>query len=193
MNKKKLNLVSLSHSVTQSHNYAVVLGEEEGNRKLPIIIGGFEAQAIAVSLEKLSPNRPLTHDLFLNTLQGFDIELKEVVISNLIEGIFYSTLVLEQRGEIIEIDSRTSDAIAMAVRFNCPIYTYEFILETAGVDFIVDEEQEPMHTTPEPKKEKTIQDFTTEELESKLNEVLENEDYERAAEIRDELSRRASN
>lgn len=193
MKKKKLNLVSLSHSVTQSHNYAVVLGEADGNRKLPIIIGGFEAQAIAVSLEKLTPNRPLTHDLFLNTLTGFDITLKEIIISNLIEGIFYSTLILEQDGNIIEIDSRTSDAIAMAVRFSCPIYTYEFILDSAGVDFVVDEEQEAIQTEPEKEVVKTIQDFTTEELEKSLEEVLQEEDYERAAEIRDELNRRASN
>ena len=133
MKKIELDIVALSHSVTQSHNYAVVLGEQEGSRRLPIVIGGFEAQAIAVAMERMSPNRPLTHDLFKNTLETFNIDLKEVVINNLLDGIFYARLICLKDGELIEIDSRTSDALALAVRFDCPIYTYEFILDAAGV------------------------------------------------------------
>ena len=133
MKKIELDIVALSHSVSQSHNYAVVLGEQHGSRRLPIVIGGFEAQAIAVAMEKMTPNRPLTHDLFKNALETFTIELKEVVINNLLDGIFYARLVCLKDGELIEIDSRTSDALAMAVRFDCPIYTYEFILDAAGV------------------------------------------------------------
>lgn len=192
MVKKKLNLIALSHNVTSSHNYAVVLGEEDGNRKLPVVIGSFEAQAIAVALEKLSPNRPLTHDLFLNTLEAFQIDLKEIVINNLLEGIFYAKLVLEKDGDVFEVDSRTSDAIAMAVRFRCPIYTYEFILETAGIEMDNMDENEDVASDPEArsKKSKSLADYSIEELNEMLEEVLENEDYERAALIRDELNKR---
>ena len=132
--KIRLEIVALSHSVAQSHNYAVVLGEQHGPRRLPIVIGGFEAQAIAVAMERMAPNRPLTHDLFKNALEKFDVDLREIVINNLVEGVFYSLLICERNGETLEIDSRTSDAIAMAVRFQCPIYTYEEILEQAGVE-----------------------------------------------------------
>ena len=131
MKKIDLEIVALSHSVTQSHNYAVVLGEVTGNRRLPIVIGGFEAQAIAVAMERMIPNRPLTHDLFKNTLDTFDVELREVVINNLLDGIFYAQLVCTRDGEEYVIDSRTSDAIAMAVRFKSPIYTFDFIMEQA--------------------------------------------------------------
>ena len=127
MKKVRLDIMALSHSVTQSHNYAVVLGEENGKRRLPIVIGGFEAQAIAVALENMTPNRPLTHDLFKNTLDAYDINLKEVVINNLLDGIFYAQLICEQDGNIMQIDARTSDAISMAVRYGCPIYTFEFM------------------------------------------------------------------
>ena len=140
MKKIELDIVALSHSVTQSHNYAVVLGEQDGSRRLPIVIGGFEAQAIAVAMERMTPNRPLTHDLFKNTLETFDVELKEVIINNLLDGIFYARLICVKEGELVEIDSRTSDALAMAVRFNCPIFTYEFILDAAGV--ILEEPEE---------------------------------------------------
>ena len=133
MKRIELDIVALSHSMTQSHNYAVVLGERRGQRRLPIVIGSFEAQAIAVAMERMVPNRPLTHDLFKSTLDTFGIQLKEVVINNLLDGIFYARLVCMKNGELFEIDSRTSDAIAMAVRFECPIFTYDFILEAAGV------------------------------------------------------------
>ena len=134
MKKIKLEIIGLSFSQTQSGAYALVLGEEIGKRRLPIIIGGFEAQAIAVELENMKPNRPLTHDLFKNFAESFSIDVKEVIVYNLKEGIFYAKLVCTDGNKTYEIDARTSDAIAMAVRFNCPIYTYEFILSQAGIN-----------------------------------------------------------
>lgn len=186
----ELEIVALSHSVTQSHNYAVVLGEIEGSRRLPIVIGGFEAQAIAVAMEKMSPNRPLTHDLFKNTLDTFNITVKEIVINNLLDGIFYSRLICEQNGNTIEVDSRTSDAIALAVRYDCPIFTQESIMEKAGV--ILDEiNEDGSNVKPKRKKApKKMVDLSIDELNKLLNDVLENEDYEKAAEIRDELNKR---
>ncbi len=201
MKKIELDIVALSHSVTQSHNYAVVLGEHEGSRRLPIVIGGFEAQAIAVAMERMTPNRPLTHDLFKNTLETFEVELKEVIINNLLDGIFYARLICLKEGEVVEIDSRTSDALAMAVRFNCPIYTYEFILDAAGVileegDEEPEEGSAPAATTKKKKKKaasgNALSQYSDEDLTTMLNEVLEEEDYERAAEIRDEIKRRES-
>lgn len=204
MKKVPLDIVALSHSVTQSHNYAVVLGEQGGVRRLPIVIGGFEAQAIAVAMERMTPNRPLTHDLFKDTLDTFDITLQEIVINNLIDGIFYARLVCLKDGEVIEIDSRTSDALAMAVRYECPIYTYEFILEAAGV--ILEDSDDAIEAQPvqssspkkggttgkRAKKVTTLASKSEEELEDDLNEALSEEDYERAAEIRDEMNRRKS-
>ena len=197
MKKIELDIVALSHSVTQSHNYAVVLGEQHGSRRLPIVIGGFEAQAIAVAMERMTPNRPLTHDLLKNTMETFSIELKEVIINNLLDGIFYARLVCERNGEVYEIDSRTSDALAMAVRYNCPIYTYEFILDAAGV---VLEEPETATTGSKPKspqkqkaapaKGSSLGNYSIEELNRMLEEVLGKEDYEQAAKIRDEINRR---
>src|ERR1044071_7049717 len=133
MKKIELEIVALSHSITQTHSYAVVLGEVNGLRRLPIVIGGFEAQAIAVALEKMQPSRPLTHDLMKNFMTAFAIDLHEIIISDLQEGIFYSKLVCSTDHDTIEIDSRTSDALALAVRFGCPVYTYEHILESAGI------------------------------------------------------------
>ena len=135
MSSKKLELeiVALSHSVTQAHSYAVVLGEVNGVRKLPIVIGGFEAQAIAVAMENMNPSRPLTHDLIKSIFDNFDIVLKEVVINNLLDGVFFAKLICLKDRQEFEIDSRSSDAIALAVRFGCPIYTYETILDSAGI------------------------------------------------------------
>ncbi|MEM1320402.1 MAG: bifunctional nuclease domain-containing protein [Bacteroidota bacterium] len=197
MKKIELDIVALSHSVTQSHNYAVVLGEQEGSRRLPIVIGGFEAQAIAVAMERMTPNRPLTHDLFKNTLETFDVELQEVIINNLLDGIFYARLICIKDGEVVEIDSRTSDALAMAVRFNCPIYTYEFILDAAGVILEdPDEATADKEVAAAPRKvEKggsSLSQYSDDDLGKMLQEVLSDEDYERAAEIRDELKRRGS-
>lgn len=189
-----MDIVALSHSVTQSHNYAVVLGEQDGSRRLPIVIGSFEAQAIAVAMERMTPNRPLTHDLFKNTLETFNVDLKEVVINNLLDGIFYARLICIKDGEIFEIDSRTSDALAMAVRFNCPIYTYEFILDAAGIVLEDSEEgeQEILEQEPAAAKVKgnSLASYSVDALNKMLDEVLAEEDYERAAEIRDELNRR---
>ncbi len=192
MKKKiELEIVALSHNVTQSQNFAVVLGEQGGKRRLPIVIGGFEAQAIAVAIERMMPNRPLTHDLFKNTLTTFDIELKEIVINNLLDGVFYSRMVCLRDGEQIEIDSRTSDAIAMAVRFNCPIFTYDFILDAAGV--VLEEElEEPRGKKVERKQTagNSLSNLSAEDLQRLLEEMLTNENYERAAAIRDEIKRR---
>ncbi|MCP3928681.1 MAG: hypothetical protein GY705_06225 [Bacteroidetes bacterium] len=194
MKKIKLDIVALSHSVTQSHNYAVVLGEEEGDRQLPIVIGGFEAQAIAVAMESMVPNRPLTHDLFKNTLETFNVQLKEVIINNLLDGIFYARLVCLRNGEIIEIDSRTSDALAMAVRFECPIFTYDFILDTAGV--VLEEvdgkgpAKAPKKRSQKSSKEPVLSSYSIDDLQKMLEDVLVDEDYEKAASIRDEIKRR---
>lgn len=194
MKKLALEIVALSHSVTQSHNYAVVLGEVEGNRRLPVVIGSFEAQAIAVSMEGMTPNRPLTHDLFKNTLDLFSIDLKEIIINNLLDGIFYAKLVCEREGEMIEIDSRTSDALALAVRFKCPIFTYDFILDSAGI-VMEDSQDEPGTETSLTKETKTqkLSNMTLDALSKMLEDVLAEEDYERAALIRDELNRRKEN
>ncbi len=197
MKKIELEIVALSHSITQTHSYAVVLGEVNGLRRLPIVIGGFEAQAIAVALEKMQPSRPLTHDLVKNFMNAFAIDLHEIIICDLQEGIFYSKLVCSSEHDTIEIDSRTSDALALAVRFGCPIYTYENILESAGI---------LMEDTGSGKKKKAKQEvvveeqgstgnedlktMTVEELDVLLNEVLESEDYIRAIAIRDEINSR---
>ena len=194
MKKIELDIVALSHSVTHSHNYAVVLGEQDGVRRLPIVIGGFEAQAIAVAMERMTPSRPLTHDLFRNSMDTFNINLKEIIINNLLDGIFYARLICEKDGEVLEIDSRTSDALAMAVRFECPIYTYEFILDAAGV--ILEDADDSDSATPTKKKRKRtakvfdLSDRSTEDLEELLKNVLDKEDYREAAKIRDEIQRR---
>src|ERR1700741_2015814 len=140
MKKVRLEIVGLSYSQTQSGAYALVLGESTGSRRLPIIIGGFEAQAIAIELEKMTPSRPLTHDLFKSFAEAFNIELREVLIYNLVEGIFFANLICSSETEDVEIDERTSDAIALAVRFACPIYTFEFILSQAGI--VLEDEQQ---------------------------------------------------
>lgn len=197
MKKIELDIVALSHSVTQSHNYAVVLGEQNGSRRLPIVIGGFEAQAIAVAMERMTPNRPLTHDLFKNALETFNVDVKEVIINNLLDGIFYARLVCLKGGDLIEIDSRTSDALAMAVRFNCPIYTYEFILDAAGVVLEDTEGDEELSDSGDSSKKRlkrakkeSLNSYSVEELNKLLDEVLDKEDYEQAAKIRDEIKRR---
>lgn len=191
MKRIELEIVALSHSMTQSHNFAVVLGEKRGKRRLPIVIGSFEAQAIAVALEQMTPNRPLTHDLFKNALDVFNIKMKEVIINNLMEGIFYARLVCLKESELYEIDSRTSDAIAMAVRFDCPIFTYDFILEAAGV--VMEEQESGSFTSVSVTSDlddNKLESWSVETLHTRLQEVLEAEDYEMAARIRDELKRR---
>lgn len=192
MKKIELEIVALSHSITQTHSYAVVLGELNGLRRLPIVIGGFEAQAIAVALEKMQPSRPLTHDLMKNFMNAFNVELHEVIISDLNDGIFYAKLICTDKKETLEIDSRTSDALALAVRFGCPIYTYETILEQAGISMEEPEGKRERKTTQEagPESEENLASLSLEELNQLLKEVLEHEDYIRAISIRDEINSR---
>ena len=191
MQKIELEIVALSHSITQSNSYAVILGEVGGARRLPIVIGGFEAQAIAVALENMHPSRPLTHDLMKNFMTSFDIALQEVYICDLQEGIFYSKLVCFTANDTIEIDSRTSDALALAVRFGCPIYVYENILDHAGVasEHVQTEAPTPIENTPI-NKGSDLSSLTLSELNELLNEVLEQEDYIKAIDIRDEIAKR---
>jgi bifunctional DNase/RNase len=173
----------------------VVLGEINGLRRLPIVIGGFEAQAIAVALERMNPSRPLTHDLMKNFMMAFNVELHEIVINDLQEGIFYSKLVCSSANDTVEIDSRTSDALALAVRFGCPIFTYENILEQAGV-MMEDEhkkESQPITstvTTSDTSGTNDLKSLSLTELNNLLTEVLEHEDYIRAIAIRDEIKSR---
>lgn len=204
MKKVRLEIVGLSYSQTQSGAYALVLGESAGTRRLPIIIGGFEAQAIAIELEKMSPSRPLTHDLFKAFAETFDIKVTEVLIYNLVEGIFYAKLLCNDGTKDVEIDARTSDAIALAVRFSCPIYTHEFILKSAGI--VLDDEttgitssetsneeggdKEVLEEAEKSGGEGSFKDKSTEELKNLLQSALDNEQYEMASKIRDELNQR---
>jgi len=195
MQKIKLVISGLSYSQTQSGAYALMLTEVGGKRKLPIVIGGFEAQAIAVELEKMKPNRPLTHDLFKSFALAFEVEIKEIVIYNFDEGIFYAKIICVKDGVTTEIDSRTSDAIAIGVRFDCPIYTFDKILEAAGT--LIDDEfdQEDLSDFEDEDEEvennaESLSISSTEELENRLKEAIENEDYESASKIRDELKNR---
>ena len=202
MKKIKLEIIGLSYSQTQSGAYALVLGEEKGKRRLPIIIGAFEAQAIAIELENMTPTRPLTHDLFKSLAQSFDIEVEEVIIFNLLEGVFYAKLICNNGDKKMEIDARTSDAIAVAVRFGCPIYTYEFILSTAGIAM---EENAPIESIEEHVErpataatgsklsESELSAASTDELKEMLKKAIDDEAYERAGKIRDELNKRKSN
>ena len=196
MEKIQLDIVGLSYSQTQSGAYALVLCETDGQRRLPIIIGGFEAQAIAIELESMQPSRPLTHDLFKSFATEFEIEVTEVIIYNLVEGIFFAKIMCLQNGREVKIDSRTSDAIALAVRFNCPIYTFEFILGTAGV-VVEDQENEDLSENDVSMEElvtskESIESISLDDLESQLKEAIANEDYENASRIRDEIDRRKS-
>jgi bifunctional DNase/RNase len=204
MKKIKLDISGLSYSQTQSGAYALVLGESGGKRRLPIIIGGFEAQAIAIELEKMAPTRPLTHDLFKAFAESFQITVKEVVIYNLVEGIFYAKLICQQDGaNDVEVDARTSDAIALAVRFRCPIYTFEFILSSAGI--LIDDDASGSTSTggdTEMAAEAGLSNAVVsdsgdelsrkskEELKDLLRSAIEEEAYEKAGRIRDELAKR---
>lgn len=203
MDRIRLNIKGLSYSQTQSGAYALVLGEEGGERRLPIIIGGFEAQSIAVALEKdVNPPRPLTHDLFKNFADNFEIKVKEVVIHKLQDGVFYSILICEKEGKDTVFDARTSDAVALAIRFKSPIFTYREILDKAGV--ILKEGQEPNKEKEEdfteekplaakkPVKKGDISKKTLEELNQLMNQAVRDENYELAASIRDEIDKRES-
>lgn len=196
MQKVKLNILGLSVSQSQSGAYALVLAEEEGDRRIPIIIGPIEAQSIAIQIEGLKPPRPLTHDLFKQMALAFDIEISEIVIYKLEEGIFYSELICIRGDKQIVIDSRTSDAVALSLRFNCPIYTTEEILERAGIviEFENEHSQEEWHQSTaadEPVRGKHEYDkYTSAELTQMLDNAIHAEDYEKASAIRDEINRR---
>ncbi len=200
MEKIQLEILGLSSSQSQSGSFALVLGETEGNRRLPIIIGMFEAQAIAIEIEKIIPNRPMTHDLFKSFGHSFNYTIKEIVISDLKEGVFFAKIVCENDSKTVEIDARPSDAIAIGLRFNAPIYTYEKIMTDAGIILTEESEDEASDLTAEIKKdepkastapeEKPLKDHSYDKLKEMLNKALEEEDYEKAAKIRDELNRR---
>lgn len=198
MKKLKLDIIGLSYSQTQSGAYALVLGEVNGRRRLPIIIGGFEAQAIAIEIEKMTPSRPLTHDLFKSFADAYHINVQEVIIYNLVEGVFFSKLICNDGKKNIEIDARSSDAIALAVRFGCPIYTYEFILASAGIviegtDFVFLDNIEPTQSENPKSETSNFVSYSEEELQKQLKDALTEEAYEKAAKIRDELTKRKSN
>ena len=190
MSKKiKLEILGLSSSQSQSGSFALVLGEAGGNRRLPIIIGMFEAQAIAIEIEKIVPNRPMTHDLFKSFSHNFNFEIKEVYISDLKEGVFFAKILCEHNGKTFEIDSRPSDAIAIGLRFSVDFYTNEKILSEAGI-VLADEYEEELAEVEKPEKVVSMEDMPINELEKLLSEALEKEDYEKAARIRDMLNKR---
>jgi len=192
MEKIRLEVVGMSYSQSQSGAYALILVESGGKRRLPIIIGGFEAQAIAIELEKMKPSRPLTHDLFRSFAQAYHVNIKEVVINKFQEGVFFARLVCDRGGESCEIDSRTSDAVALALRFNCPIYTYPAIMDAAAIS-VDDEVIEEMNEIPPDDEENTRSSlflYTLEELQEMLDKAISQEEYEEASMIRDEINRR---
>jgi uncharacterized protein len=191
MRKIQLDIKGMSYSQSQTNAYALILGEMEGNRRLPIIIGAFEAHAIAIELEKIKPARPLTHDLFKSFASSFDITMREVVINKFQKGVFHAELICHDGVRELSIDSRTSDAIALAIRFNCPIYTYEDILSEAGV--IVDDENQETAEAAEKEKEKKggdLRQYNLSELKAMLQQAVEKEEYEKASKIRDEIKTR---
>ena len=207
MSLVKLTIKGISYSQTQNGAYALILNEVDGERKLPIVIGAFEAQSIAIALEKeIKPPRPLTHDLFKSFADRFDIVVKQVIIHKLVDGVFYSSIICE-RDKIEEIiDARTSDAIALALRFNAPIFTYKNILDKAGIYLSINpaentenQENDDILSTPETFGEEDVvvpadsySGYSLKELYQKLDEAVQNEDYERAAKIRDEISKKES-
>lgn len=194
MDKIKLEILGMSYSQSQSGAYALILGETEGQRRLPIIIGGFEAQAIAIELEKMKPARPLTHDLLKRVADAYQITVREVVINKFFEGVFYAQLVCDNGGQVIEIDSRTSDAVALAIRFKCPIYTYENIMSAAGI-LVQDEKdeekgEEEWFQPEESSEENPFEQYSVAELQDMIQKAVEKEEYEKASKIRDEIKRR---
>lgn len=190
--KIKLEVQGLTYSQTQNNAYALILKESSGGRRLPIIIGGFEAQSIAIQIEKIKYSRPLTHDLFKNFSETFNIQVTEVLIYRLEEGVFYSQLICNNGHMIKEIEARTSDAVSLALRFDCPIYTYEKIMKDASIDesslFSKESDQEEPEMTLTDENE--FEYYTLEELDKLLDQAVENEDYEQASKIRDEIEKR---
>ncbi|MTI32114.1 bifunctional nuclease domain-containing protein [Xanthovirga aplysinae] len=203
MDKIELEILGLSSSQSQSGSFALVLGELKGNRRLPIIIGMFEAQAIAIEIEKITPNRPMTHDLFKSFAKSFDFSIKEILISDLKEGVFFAKLICSDGNQTVEIDARPSDAIAIGLRFDVPIFTFESIMSEAGIVLTDEVEEEEKAEKEVPKKtekkhvsrqgkplSEQLKDFSLDQLKRMLDEALAKEDYERAALIRDEMNRR---
>lgn len=193
MKKIALEITGMSYSQSQSGAYALILGEVNGDRKLPIIIGTFEAQSIALGMEKMHPVRPMTHDLFKSFAQFYQIQLKEVIINKFENGVFHALLVCENNHVINEIDARTSDAVALAIRFQCPIFAYEPVMEEAGI--IVSDENEPEKSSKTEQGKEAFDEFSEyliEELEEMLQIAVENEAYEKASRLRDEIQRRKS-
>ncbi|MBT5932024.1 bifunctional nuclease family protein [Crocinitomicaceae bacterium] len=199
MQKVRLEISGIAYSQTQSGSYVLTLSEAAGNRKLPIVIGGFEAQAIAVELEKMIPNRPLTHDLIKSFCVSYDVVIKEVLIYKFVEGVFYSKLICERDGVISEIDSRTSDAIAVGVRFNSPIFTLSNIIDEASIsnhdeDAYESDEIFDDAATDAAEDEKEVSSLIShslQDLEKQLQAALENENYELASKLRDEMKKRS--
>ncbi|MEI6523136.1 MAG: bifunctional nuclease domain-containing protein [Bacteroidia bacterium] len=196
MKKIKLDVIQIQYSQTQTGAYALVLEDRKGKRRIPIIIGGLEAQAIAVELEKMKPTRPLTHDLFKPISSEFGINFTEIIIYNLVEGIFYAKIICSNGDKEIEIDSRTSDAIAIGLRFNCPIYTFDFILSSAGIALEGDTSSSDIFgeiSDEEVEDESTVNEFSRysdEQLDELLEKSLDEEEYEKASRIRDEMKNR---
>jgi bifunctional DNase/RNase len=191
MDRIRLEIVGMSYSQSQSGAYALILGETDGKRRLPIIIGGFEAQAIAVELEKMKPSRPLTHDLFKSFADNYNIRIREVIIDQFKQGVFHAKLICVKDDMESMIDSRTSDAVALAIRFRCPIYTYEKIMEDAGMEMDENAIASDTMTSPaDDPHEQAYEQYTLNELEEMLQKAVEQEDYEKASFIRDEISKR---
>ncbi|MGB2087991.1 MAG: bifunctional nuclease domain-containing protein [Psychroflexus salarius] len=193
MSLVRLNIKGISYSQTQTGAYALLLSEEDGKRQLPIVIGAFEAQSIAIALEKdIKPPRPLTHDLFKTFASRFDITINKIIIHKLIDGIFYSSLICEKDGNEDVIDARTSDAIALALRFQAPIFTYPNILDKAGIELNQkDSDQDPQTTSSEQVKQSEYAHMTINQLNQLLEKAVNDENYEKAARLRDEISKRS--
>ena len=200
MKKIRLEIAGITYSQTQSGSYVLTLAEVSGKRKLPIVIGGFEAQAIAIELEKMAPNRPLTHDLFKSFCEAYNVMVTEVIIYKFHEGVFYAKIICIKENEVTEIDSRTSDAIAIGVRLNCPIYSYDSVLDEVGNtkdlgefdedDDSSDEEDIEQLELDEPFDVHSDDSDSIEELNQKLKEAIEREEYELASQLRDEIAKR---
>ncbi len=196
MVKIELDIIGISSSQTQTGAYALIMAERNGNRRLPIIIGAYEAQAIAIELEKMKPQRPLTHDLFKSFTLSHGVVVKEVVINKFSEGIFFAEIIsVDGKGKTYKTDSRTSDAIAIALRFNCPIYAAEAVLNQAGIIIEPETEEEegnPQYTEEHPQPSGNLTEYNTDQLKSMLEEAVKGENYELASQIRDEINRRKS-
>jgi len=197
-NTIELEILGLSSNHSQSGSFTLVMGELEGTRRLPIVIGMFEAQAIAIEIEKIIPNRPMTHDLFKSFSSNFNFSIDHILISDMREGVFYAKIVCQSSVKSVEIDARPSDAIAIAVRFDAPIYCSQKVMSEAAIEF-AEEEQESKESVSAKKKdqpksksssESNLKDFSLDKLNELLDKAIKNEDYEKAARIRDEINRR---